>query len=169
MATLVYKMTHDGDPDRRGCWGVQDCMGQVRDLELDAVIGIGGLCWYPRATSRAGEVVWIGIGPRKTRVPRKRGPEVTFDHFLLFGDDAPLLSALAPNLALTMYRTNKRGRWILHGFRQVEEREIDQILDLARDAGPSPAHLAIQPTVAQEDAEERRLSVCRPRRRCPVK
>ena len=43
MVTLVYKMTHKGDPDPDlGHWGVEDCMGRVRGFKFDAVIGIGG-------------------------------------------------------------------------------------------------------------------------------
>ena len=48
MATLVYKMTHKGDPDSElGFWGVEDCMGQVRGYGFDAVIGIGGMTAEP--------------------------------------------------------------------------------------------------------------------------
>ena len=171
MATLVDKMTHDGgDPYQRGGWGVEDCMGQVRGLEFDAVIGIGGLCWYPRSNKPIGRShLDEHVSPRKTPVWGERGPEVMFDHFLLFGDDAPLLSGIAPNLARTMYRTNRRVRWILHGFRQIAEREIEQFLDLARDASSSPANLTAQPTVAHEDGEKRRRRVCPPSRRCSVK
>jgi hypothetical protein len=40
---LVYKRTHNGDPDQNGCFGAEDCMGMVRERHFDAVIGIGGI------------------------------------------------------------------------------------------------------------------------------
>jgi hypothetical protein len=43
MRTLVYKMTHIGDPSpATGVWGDTGCMGIVRGYEFDAVVGIGG-------------------------------------------------------------------------------------------------------------------------------
>lgn len=63
--TLVYKRTHNGDPDREGDFGAYDCMGQVRGYEFDAVIGIGGLGLEAEAWGIAGRVNWIGIGPQK--------------------------------------------------------------------------------------------------------
>jgi hypothetical protein len=29
VRVLVYKRTHNGDPDQFGCFGVHDCMGEV--------------------------------------------------------------------------------------------------------------------------------------------
>ena len=43
MKVLVYKRTHNGDPDANGCFGAYDCMGTVRDRQYDAVIGVGGI------------------------------------------------------------------------------------------------------------------------------
>ena len=104
MATLVYKMTHKGDPDHaRGFWGVEDCMGRIRDYDFDAVIGIGGLTWWKRETSRAGEVVWIGIEPQKVPVQGKRGPLVRFAHFHYFLEGELMLSEIAPVLEKSMH------------------------------------------------------------------
>ena len=50
MRVLVYKRTHNGDPDTSGCFGVYDCMGAVRDWEFDAVIGVGGIGPEARAS-----------------------------------------------------------------------------------------------------------------------
>ena len=84
MATLVYKMTHKGDPDPDfGHWGVEDCMGRVRGFKFDAVIGIGGRSWWTNQPNRAGELIWIGIGPQKS-VQGKRGPKVRFARFRYF-------------------------------------------------------------------------------------
>jgi hypothetical protein len=41
--TLVYKRTHPGDPDVGGRFGINDCMGQVRSWDFDAVVGVGAL------------------------------------------------------------------------------------------------------------------------------
>lgn len=165
MATLVYKMTHRGDPNQRGCWGVGDCMGQVRDWDFNAVIGIGGRSWYPRVTSRAGEIVWIGIGPHPTAVEGNRGAELRFDHFRYFWEGELMLRAIAPNLAQTMYHTNRYAHFILHGFSRIEELEIEQILELARNAAPSSGNLTARATDSQEDDEECRRRICRPIRR----
>src|SRR5437867_10741882 len=43
LQILTYKRTHNGDPDVYGCFGIHDCMGSVRDLPFDAVIGVGGI------------------------------------------------------------------------------------------------------------------------------
>lgn len=77
MRTLVYKMTHTGDPEpNTGVWGWTGCMGQVRGYGFDAVTGVGGTS---ARDGIAGRIVWIGIGPRKTGDPRE--PLVTFDRF----------------------------------------------------------------------------------------
>ena len=46
---LIYKRTHTDDPDRLGQFGINDCMGKVRDRDFDAVIGIGGISAQPRS------------------------------------------------------------------------------------------------------------------------
>jgi len=43
MRILVYKRTHNGDPDQIGRFGAYDCMGSVRRREFDAVIDVGGI------------------------------------------------------------------------------------------------------------------------------
>ncbi len=43
MRILTYKRTHTGDPEANGVIGINDCMGRVRSLAYDAVIGIGGI------------------------------------------------------------------------------------------------------------------------------
>jgi hypothetical protein len=107
-------------------------MGWVRDLDFDSVIGIAGRSWR----GRAGEIVWVGIGPHWTAVVGLKAGQVTFDHFRYFEVGERRLDEIAPNLAATM--TNRR--FLLYGFSQIEEQEIEQILELAREADPS-AHL----------------------------
>lgn len=83
IRTLVYKRTRKGDPDRKGYFGIQDCMGRVRGYKFDAVIGVGGISSMPTAQGISGKVNWIGVGSRKGPT-EGRGPLVTFDHFVLF-------------------------------------------------------------------------------------
>src|SRR5437588_4985222 len=115
MATLVYKMTHKGDPNPElGWWGVADCMGQVRGYAFDAVIGIGGRSWWTNQTSRAGEIVWIGLGPEVVD-QEERGPVLRFGHFRYFGEGELMLRTIAPQLEKAMHNC----RFRLYGFSQI--------------------------------------------------
>jgi hypothetical protein len=134
MKTLVYKRTHNGDPDAEGRFGIHDCMGQVRGYGFDAVIGVGGVGDEPEAWGIAGKLNWIGIGPHKAEVG-KRGPLVTFDHFLQFGSEAPEFLTLAPKLASRMYANNVR--LVMNKVDADERREIAAILERAKTAPPS--------------------------------
>lgn len=134
MRALVYKRTHNGDPDAEGRFGIHDCMGQVRGYGYDAVIGVGGIGDEPAGWGIAGKVNWIGIGPHKAEVGT-RGPLVTFDHFLQFGADAPEFLALAPKLASRMYENNVR--LVMDDVDEQERKEIAAILALAKAAPPS--------------------------------
>ena len=139
MRTLIYKRTHPGDPDAPGRFGINDCMGRVRKWEFEAVIGVGGIGAEPRKHELARKVNWIGIGPRKG-VARKRGPVITFEHFLLFGcngSDGPSFEELAQQLAARMY--SKNVRFLVHGLSSGEKGELRILLDLARDAPASSA------------------------------
>jgi len=145
MRTLVYKRTHTGDPDSGGRFGINGCMGRVRNWPFDAVIGVGGI--GPEATTHGidGRVTWIGIGPHRHRGRDRRGPVLTFDHFLLFDATGPFLIDHAPRLAEHLY--GKNVRTLLHSTTRTERREIDGILLLAKNA---PASLALsKPEAAQ--------------------
>jgi len=156
MRVLVYKRTHNGDPDADGCFGVYDCMGTVRDREFDAVVGVGGI--GPEAVSNGidRQVNWVGIGPHKRWVPGKRGPEVLFEHFLDFGTDGPDFRALAPQLAARLYGDNVRS--ILDSMSDAEQEEAEGIVRLAEGEPPSPGLQVAGVRVA-------RAGVCSPRRR----
>jgi hypothetical protein len=155
MVTLVYKMTHKGDPNPNlGCWGVNDCMGQVRGYDFDAVIGIGGRSWWTNQTNRAGEIVWIGLGPQQKSVG-KRGPEIRFAHFQYFGEGELILKEIAPKLDKSMHKQ----RYRLHGFSQTEQQEIDGILELAKDAKPS-ASLSTKTGHSRLDGKKCRRKAC---------
>jgi hypothetical protein len=129
MRVLIYKRTHNGDPDETGCFGAEDCMGTVRDREFDAVIGVGGIGAEARANGIAGQINWVGIGPHKSYIRGKRGPEVTFDHFLDFGTDGPDLRTFAPALADRMYGGKVRS--MLHSLSAKERAEAAKIIRLA--------------------------------------
>src|SRR5262245_48296821 len=130
MKTLVYKRTHPYDPDERGCFGIEDCMGTVRTRKFDAVIGVGGNGAEAQGHGISGKVNWIGIGPHKHPPPEGwRGPLVTFDHFIIFEDDGPDFRELAPNLAERIYSTP--GRCSFVNFDNIEQSEIEYVLKLA--------------------------------------
>lgn len=135
MRTLIYKRTHPGDPDRAGRFGIYDCMGRVRRWNFEAVIGVGGLSAGPELHGLAAKVNWIGIGPHKSDDPDKRGPIVTFDHFLFYGADGPDFARLAPRLAGRIYLTNVRA--VMNRLDTWERREVDLILAMAKNAPPS--------------------------------
>ena len=147
MRVLIYKRTHSGDPDESGQFGVHDCMGQVRRWNFDAVIGGGGVGAEARSWKIDERVNWIGIGPHKKIVAGRRGPLVTFDHFILFGKNAPRLEQVAPALAQRIYSRNVRV--LMNGLSPTEEREVQGILRRARNAPPSPRRVASADTTGK--------------------
>lgn len=132
MRTLVYKRTHNGDPDEDGCFGIHDCMKTVRARSYEAVIGVGGVGAEPRSEGIAEKITWVGIGPRKTGRPDR--PLVTFERYLFFGPEGPFLREHAPTLADHIYGMNVRT---LMNFTATERHEVDRILEMAKDAPPS--------------------------------
>src|SRR6476660_6978459 len=141
MRTLIYKRTHTGDPNpKAGVFGNNDCMGEVRSRDFDAVIGIGGISDEPRRYRIDGKLTWIGIDPEKfVGDPTARGPQVIFRRFRYFERDEPLLVKQYPALAEHMYETNRR--YIIHqpsltGGPELD-RDVKAILRLANNAPPS--------------------------------
>jgi hypothetical protein len=133
MRVLIYKRTHTGDPDRHGCFGVNTCMGKVRGMDYDAVIGIGALTAEARSHGIDGRITWIGVGPRKDWSERamridERGPQVRFDRFELWDEEGPLLVERAPMLARRFYEKN--ARYVLGGLSVEERAEANDILAL---------------------------------------
>ena len=110
-------------------------MGSVRNLQFDAVIGVGGVGPEAIASGISCKINWIGIGPLKCFVHGKRGPDVTFDHFLDFGKDGPEFSEWAPELAHRMYSRNVRYTIIDSSDKAYEE--VCQVVSVARNAPPS--------------------------------
>jgi len=137
---LIYKRTHTGDPDRRGQFGIHDCMGRVRARKFDAVIGIGGISAEPRSHNIDRRINWIGIGPHKSWLNGRRGPVVVFDHFILLESNGPHLEELAPQLARHMYRTNRR-HVMSNRLSGALSAEIKKILALGLKEPRSPVWL----------------------------
>lgn len=106
MRVLIYKRTHNGDPDRSGHFGIHDCMGSVRNHEFDAVVGVGGIGAEAQANGIDGQINWIGVGVHKAPLRGGRGPIITFDHFVEYGIDGPDFRSVAPHLrpALRVHR-----------------------------------------------------------------
>ncbi len=135
MRILIYKRTHRGDPDAMGIFGINDCMGTVRDYHYDAVIGVGGIGDEPQAHSIAGKINWIGIGPRKVRAAYGRGSLVTFDHFEFYDTAGPDFRAVAPHLAARIYDNNIRI--VLDALTPTEQSEAAAIVRRASSAPSS--------------------------------
>lgn len=112
---LVYKRTHDGDPDGRGEFGVQDCMGRVRGYGFDGFIGVGGVSAWPVSQGLDRKVNWVGRHPTvaPSTLHGARAPLLRFAEpdFALFEHNGPRLAAVAPNLAKRVY--GKRLRYIV--------------------------------------------------------
>lgn len=174
MKILVYKRTHPGDPDESGVFGVEDCMGRVRDYDYDAIIGIGGIGAEARSHGLDGRLNWVGIGP--TRMPRRageRGGRVKFKHFVLLESAGGQLMHGFPLLARRMYEGRAR---YMKTFGEAETKEIKQLLAWAkRRSGPTGSYVSPDCLVsAQLDTckpdcqpSPSTRSICkRPRRRC---
>lgn len=128
MRILTYKRTHVGDPDRTGTFGIHGCMGNVRNWEFDAVIGIGGIGSEPQSHGIAGRVTWAGRKPKKRHSLSGVGMLVTFEAFTLLDSKGPLLSEIAPNLARRMYEG--RVRTLLDSYSIDEQAEAEHVIQL---------------------------------------
>jgi hypothetical protein len=143
MRTLIYKRTHKGDPDKMGCFGIWDCMGRLRNMAFDAVIGVGGTGAQPEAQGISYKINWIGVGAHKTKpnatmFPAWRGPFVTFDHFVLFENKGVDFWCVAPILARRMYAA-KGPRFLLllthQGAHPDSFQACNHFLHLVRSGG----------------------------------
>jgi hypothetical protein len=132
--TLVYKRTHDADPEG-GVFGVYDCMGPVRDYAFDAVIGIGGIGALAQEKKVAGKINWIGKGARR-HGKCGRGPLITFDHFRKFAaDEEPAVEYPA---LWKRFCDSTGPRFALDSFEADELAEIEKLLKSVERARPSP-------------------------------
>jgi hypothetical protein len=136
VRTLIYKRTHTGDPDASGCFGIFDCMGRVRAMDFDAVIGIGGIGSEAQRAGIAGKITWIGIGAHRA-ISDGRGPQITFDQFLLFDGNGKKLSDVAPALAERFYLDHGPRYVFDKNLSDVERLEMKGILWMAQGAPSS--------------------------------
>jgi hypothetical protein len=83
-------------------------MQKLRNIDFDAVIGIGGIGEEAKANKIAGKINWIGIGPHRWKEPGKNGDVIKFDTFLDYGTNGPDFRQLAPKLAHDSYTRNVR-------------------------------------------------------------
>lgn len=104
---LIYKRTHDGDPDNAGRFGIQDCMGRVRSFGFDGVIGVGGVSGWPVSQGLDRKVNWVGRHPQRvpSSMPGARAPILQFaaPDFALFEHRGPQVADLSKALAKHVY------------------------------------------------------------------
>jgi hypothetical protein len=161
MRTLIYKRTHEDDPDPgTGVFGNKECMGRVRLWKFYAVIGVGGIGDEAKSNHIDGLLTWIGIGAHqdKDKVGTDGYPLVSFDHFLYFGKGGRPLEKVAPALARRMY--GKNVRVLMDSLSPAELLEVEKILDLARHTPPSGQLKGVPQRNLQETSGKCRSSSC---------
>jgi len=156
---LIYRRSHQGDPNPEGVFGCNDCMGPVRDWHYDSAVGVGGLKPDRDNEGIAFKINWIGIGAKKidpySYDPKKlnpdlyavekfdpalgkkfRGPWVTFKHFLLLEVQGPDIEEIAKDLYEYMF---VKGRIPRAGYCPAEFYDVvsTKILSLAKNAPSS--------------------------------
>lgn len=164
MRILTYKRTHTGDPDHFGRFGINDCMGGVRNLRFDAVIGVGGAGPEPRSFQIDRKLTWIGIGPRRSAGAWRRGDVVTFDRFLLLDSKGPELGSVAPSLARRVY--GRRARYVLDAYSEVELAEAHALLEWATKV-KAPTLLATECGGRRTCRPDKQRVRCRRHSSCP--
>jgi len=159
MRVLIYKRTHEGDPDSNGVFGCHDCMGRARNWNYDAVVGIGGSRPKKEHEGIRHKINWIGLNPKKTPFSQvaesthkyirnhirkyngrdnPRGDIVVFEHFKLYEKDGMNIEEKFPNLFRYMYHSRKRFDMSLNLPEEVLV-EVKEIIDFVKD---SPASIA---------------------------
>ena len=162
MKILIYKRTHVGDPDNGRTFGNQDCMGRLRRLQFEAVIGVGGVsAALPRKQGLAKKLNCLGRNPVNAG-NGIRGPLVSFapSDYRLFENQGPLLRAVAPRLAKRVY--GSRARFFFTSLSAAEQREARRLISYVLDSGKFD-HL--QPRQASTHGA-RSKSACDIRLRC---
>ena len=133
MGILIYKRTHPGDPNLDGEFGINDCMGQIREFNFDAVIGVGGKGVEPQQYGISLKINWVGIGkvPNKNRLNHNRAKSFTFTYFLLLENQGPDLREFAPKLAKRLF--SKNARFVLQDYTIEEKKEAENILEWSKN------------------------------------
>ncbi|MDF4395991.1 hypothetical protein P3390_24330, partial [Vibrio parahaemolyticus] len=124
---LVYKRTHVGDPNGKGEFGVNDCMGEIRDYDFDAVIGVGGLGNEPCSYGIDRKINWVGIKPtRMNGSEAHRADILKFEKFVLLESSGPIFEPMAPLLAKRLYQDG--ARFVFTSMTDKEREEARNIL-----------------------------------------
>ncbi|MDN3685522.1 hypothetical protein QW180_26090 [Vibrio sinaloensis] len=125
---LVYKRTHVGDPNGKGEFGVKDCMGEIRDYDFDAVIGVGGLGNEPCSYGIDRKINWVGIKPtRMNGSEAHRADILKFEKkFVLLESSGPIFEPMAPLLAKRLYQDG--ARFVFTSMTGKEREEARNIL-----------------------------------------
>lgn len=126
MRVLTYKRTHVGDPDNRGFFGINDCMGSVRNRSFDAVVGIGSKTPWRGSEHISGKITWVGIGPFRSRMRSYRGDLIGFERFALMDGTGPDFELWAPKLAKRFYKDGVRS--ISSSYSTSEKAEIQRVI-----------------------------------------
>lgn len=161
MRVLIYKRTHKYDPDERGIFGIQDCMGQIRNWNYEAVIGIGGKSAWKGHTDIKYKINWIGLGP-KVIGSTKRGNLVAFAHFDLYEENGINIKDHFPYLFDYMYVVGNRKRFDMSSSlpKNVLE-EVKRILASITDSSPSDAYdIEIDDLVAMMSDKQSKCDGC---------
>ncbi len=161
MRILTYKRTHIGDPDHLGRFGVNDCMGTVRNLRYEAVIGIGGFGPEPCRHQINGKVTWVGWGPKWSHpFPGHRAGIVRFDEFVLLENLGPTLRSMAPKLAK---RLGRGVRYLIDSYTPAEQREAELVVARGRaQASKRGRAFASKPKACKGARPNRDSAKCQP-------
>ncbi len=135
MRVLIYKRTHIGDPNETGIFGIQDCMGKIRNWKFDAVIGIGGKTTWKGHEGIKYKINWVGLKPKIVGAT-PRGKIIAFKHFELYEEKGKNIEDNFPNLFNHMYKSRKRFDMSLKLPKLVYE-EVKIILTSLKDTPQS--------------------------------
>lgn len=149
LKILVYRRTHTGDPNNKTkTFGINDCMGSVRDWEYDAVIGIGGSKPDEGDEGIREKITWVGITPKLKQSATKedvarmmagnpnfsgfRGQLVTFEKFKSWDENGKSVRDNYPNLYQYMFDAGRIPRAALNFPDRIYE-ELLKILEMAEN------------------------------------
>lgn len=159
MRILTYKRTHTGDPNPAGEFGINDCMGRVRNWQFDAVIGVGGTGAEARSHGIDGRVTWVGPNPIWSQGNTARARVVTFERFRLLDEHGPLLVELAPLLARRMYE--KKSRVLLRSYSNGEKDEAISLISTVL------SQAAVSVPVSARRSKQRCRPICKRPQKSP--
>lgn len=157
---LVYRRNHIGDPDPINVvFGINDCMGEKRSCNYDAVIGIGAKTCID-GSKLTGKVTWVGIGPNKDRKPEKevierwkagskephraeghpkKYPLVTFKERWLWDEEGKTLMSISGDLHKHFYEENKCPRMAIYSNKDKDPGIYNALLHVIEWARSSDA------------------------------